>query len=168
MASTELADISAADVHPQPPLSLQANVVSRVVRPRETKANVSGPKPNSSSHFRPIRVAVNLLMFLLVLSTLVASKVSLVTILGHLRSMTNYSLSAESSTSNDVADNTEGDIKAAVGLYWQLLLILVIPNTITWVRALFNGVIGKSASQPWPEKLAIVVVSSWSNSILYT
>lgn len=151
MASTEFVDISAADDHSQPPPPPVANVLAPSIA---NKQMVTVPK-----HFRLIRVAVKLLLFLLVLSALVAGKVSLVTILGHLRSMTNYSLNAESSTSNDVAD-TEGDIKAAMGLYWQLLLILVIPNMITWVRALFNGVIGKSASQPWPKYKAIFMVSS--------
>ena len=151
MASTEFVDISAADDHSQPPPPPVANVLAPSIA---NKQMVTVPK-----HFRLIRVAVKLLLFLLVLSALVAGKVSLVTILGHLRSMTNYSLNAESSTSDDVAD-TEGDIKAAVGLYWQLLLILVIPNLITWVRALFNGVIGKSASQPWPKYEAIFMVSS--------
>ena len=153
MASTEFVDISAADDHSQPPPPSVANVLSPSIA---NKQMVTVPE-----HFRlkRVRVAVRLLLFLLVLSALVASKVSLVTILGRLRSMTNYSLSAESGTSNDVAD-TDGDIKTAVGLYWQLLLILVIPNMITWVRALFNGVIGKSASQPWPKYKAILMVSS--------
>ena len=151
MASTEFVDISAADDHSQPPPPPVANVLAPSIA---NKQMVTVPK-----HFRLIRVAVKLLLFLLVLSALVAGKVSLVTILGHLRSMTNYSLSAESGTSNDVAD-TDGDIKTAVGLYWRLLLILVIPNMITWVRALFNGVIGKSASQPWPKYKAIFMVSS--------
>ena len=152
MASTDL-DILAADDHSQPPLPPVTNVVVPSIA---SKQMVTVPK-----HFRLIRIAVKLLMFLLVLSALVASKVSLVTILGHLRSMTNFSLSAESGMSNDGAD-VEGDIKTAVGLYWQLLLILVIPNLITWVRALFNGVIGKSASQPWPKYEAILMVSRCS------
>ena len=104
--------------------------------------------------------AVKLLIMSLVIFALVASKVSLAMILGHLRSMTNYSLNAAEFSRNKDTAEVNGHIKTAVGLYWQLLLILVIPNMITWMRALFNGVIGKSASQPWPEYKAISVVSS--------
>ena len=97
-------------------------------------------------------VSVKIVMFLLVLATLVASKVSITTMLAHLRSMT-------AGINTPAATVVKAQHKSAVGLYWQLLFILMVPNTITWVRALFNGVIGKSSSQPWPTFWAFLGVS---------
>ena len=107
----------------------------------------------SKQHVRYFVLFVKLLVFLLVLTTLVASKISITTMIGHLHSMTPFG--------NHPAINTtdERDMKTAIRLYWQLLLILAIPNLITWVRSLFNGIIGKSASQPRPKFWSIVGVS---------
>ena len=113
-------------------------------------------------------VVMKLLMFLLVLSTLVASKVSIVIILNHLHSMTDYGNSStiynatargKSFDSGPNETAISSSVKTAVNLYWQLLLIVMIPNAITWVRAFFNGVLGKSSSQPWPSWLSCFKVS---------
>ena len=46
-------------------------------------------------------------------------------------------------------------------LFFQLTLILVIPEVISVIRCLIWGVIGKtSKSFPWPSRSALVVVSS--------
>ena len=103
-------------------------------------------------------VIVKTLMFFLVFITLVASKVSIATMLAHLRSMTNVSSKIHADEAMPVAD-TKAQHKTAAVLYWQLLFILMIPNIITWCRALFNGVIGKSSSQPRPTSRAILGVS---------
>ena len=100
--------------------------------------------------------AMIILMFLLVFSTLVASKVALTTMLARLRSMSQFGNSTELEGTGDLA----ADMKTAVRLYWQLLLIVAIPNIITLVRAVFNGLIGgKSSSQPRPVCSAIIGVS---------
>lgn len=100
-------------------------------------------------------VTVKILMLLLVLVTLVVSKVSIATILAHLRNLSSEFLADKAVPSTVV----KAQHKTAAGLYWQLLFILMVPNIITWVRALINGVIGKSSSQPWPTLWAILGVS---------
>ena len=107
----------------------------------------------SKQNVRYFVLFVKLLVFLLVLATLVASKISIATMIGHLHSMTPFGNHPAINTTDD------RDMKTAIRLYWQLLLILAIPNLITWVRSLFNGVIGKSASQPRPKFWSIVGVS---------
>ena len=108
-------------------------------------------------------IAMKLLVFLLVFSTLVASKVSIVMIIGHLHSMADYgNPNATACKSFDRQSNEtaiSSSVKTAVNLYWQLLLIVMIPNAITWGRALFNGVLGKSSSQPWPSLRSLLSVS---------
>ena len=110
-------------------------------------------------------VVVKLLVFLLVFSTIVASKVSIVIIIGHLHSMADYGNPNATACKSFDRQSNETDIsssvKTAVNLYWQLLLIVMIPNAITWGRALFNGVLGKSSSQPWPS------LRSWFSVSLY-
>ena len=112
-------------------------------------------KSRQTIHF--LVVAMKMLMFLLVLATLVASKVSITTMLAHLRSMTNLVARGAAAVTDTTIETAF--IKTAAGLYWQLLFILMVPNIITWGRALLNGVIGKSSSQPWPTIGAIIGVS---------
>ena len=108
-------------------------------------------------------IAVKMLMLFLVFGTLVASKVSITTMLIHLRSMTEFADDDTASMTTNKTDRVKEHKTAAV-LYWQLLFILMIPNIITWGRALFNGVIGKSSSQPWPQLQAFIEVSDPDNS----
>lgn len=126
--------------------------------PEKAKDNIFS---KSRGSVRLLVLGVKLLMFLVVLAALVASKISITTILAHLRSMTEYANATGNmvSSTNTVNEN----IAKAAGLYWQLLFILMIPNVITWVRAFFNGVIGKSASQPWPTFRATLGVSVYDN-----
>ena len=125
----------------------------------ESAQNENDPSRNIFSQskltIRILVVAVKTLMFTVVLALLVASKISITTMLAHLRSMTIFDDAAINTTNKTVI---KAQHKTAVGLYWQLLIILMVPNTITWVRALFNGVIGKSSSQPWPKFKAFIGV----------
>ena len=106
------------------------------------------------------QLVVKPLVCLLVLATLVASKVSIAIMLARLHAMASFDGFSNTTISSDDQDR---NTKTAIRLYWQLLIILAFPNLITWVRSLFNGIIGKSATQPWPKKKAIIGVSKISS-----
>ena len=103
-----------------------------------------------------VQLVVKPFVCLLVLATLVASKVSITTMLARLHTMASFGGFSNRTISSDDQHRTT---MTAIRLYWQLLIILAVPNLITWVRSLFNGIIGKSATQPWPKKKAIIGVS---------
>ena len=102
------------------------------------------------------QLVVKPLVCLLVLATLVASKVSITTMLARLHTMSSFGGFSNTTISSDDQDR---NTKTAIRIYWQLLIILAVPNLIAWVRSLFNGIIGKSATKPWPKKTAIIGVS---------
>ena len=48
----------------------------------------------------------------------------------------------------------------SVALYWQLLLVIMIPTFITFVRSLVSGVLGKTTETfPWPTMRSAITVS---------
>lgn len=101
-----------------------------------------------STNRKSVRIlvsAVKIVFVILVLLALVASKVSILSILGELHHVYNSS-------------STDKNIQA-VKFYWQLLLILCIPNVITWTRALVNGLLCNSSdNRPWPSPRYIILV----------
>ena len=116
--------------------------------------SVANEPPEVCSKTR--RCFVQLVVCLLVLATLVASNVSITTMLARLHTMASFGGFSNTTISSDDQDR---NTMAAIGLYWQLLIILAVPNLITWVRSLFNGIVGKCKTQPWPKKKFIFGVS---------
>ena len=91
----------------------------------------------------------------LVLVCTVFSKLTLVSLTDKLRSAThNETHLCDENCSPDPNHD------AAVGLYWQLLLVMIIPNIISFLRSLLFGVLRKTKKNfPWPTYLAIFIVS---------
>lgn len=92
--------------------------------------------------FSVVKFAIAVLLFLLVLGCSVLSKLALVSLTDRLRNATYGSGLKEDK---------------AVTIYWQLLLVITIPNAVSFIRSFVFGVFGKTrANFPWPSPTAIV------------
>ena len=116
----------------------------------------SNPQDESSGSITGIllclKIGIGLIFFIVVLFSSVLSKLTLVSLTDALRHRTWYYQSK--------TPVTKGTDDAIVSLYWQLLLILLVPNCLTFLRCLFFGVLGKTkASYPWPTGKAMLLVS---------
>ena len=100
---------------------------------------------------------VKLLLFGVVLTCLVLSKLTIIKIIAELHLLSNFSI-------NYLPDDSSkhSSLKHAANLYWMLFFIVVIPNLIAWIRAIFNGLLTKSPSHPWPKRSAMLGVSELS------
>ena len=108
-----------------------------IIRPQELHQD--------QSTTRSSKIVVGLFLFSIVITCAVSSKLSLVWLVSGLNS----------------APHNPEDISKAVGYYWQLLLVLLIPQFVTFFRTLFFGVCGKqSRTFPWPTRRAILTVSA--------
>ena len=116
----------------------------------ESKSESNGKK----KCFLVIKFLLGLLLFGLVLICTVLSKVTLISLTDKLRNVT---VAAVNRTLKNT-DSRYHDI--AVSLYWQLLLVVLVPNVIAWVRSLVYGVLGKTTINfPWPTMMATFLVS---------
>ena len=89
----------------------------------------------------------------IVLGSSVLSKLTLVSLADHLRSVTYFPNASK-------RDVTGQDLTTAVTIYWYLQFVLLIPNFITFIRCMASGVIGKTTRTfPWPKGRAIALVS---------
>ena len=117
----------------------------------ESKSESNGKK----KCFLVIKFFLGLLLFGLVLICTVLSKVTLISLTDKLRNVT---VAAVNQTLKDT-DSRHHDV--AVSLYWQLLLVVMVPNVIACVRSLAFGVLGKTTTNfPWPTRLATILVSA--------
>lgn len=115
------------------------------------EANI-GKGDNKKRCMLAIKFAVGILFFFAVLLCTVFSKLTLISLTGQLHNVT-YNLTEENS------DDSKKE--KAITLYWQLLLVIMIPNIVTFLRCLVFGVLGKTRkSYPWPKAQAAVIVSS--------
>ena len=74
-----------------------------------------------------------------------------------------YELSNYSSIS--IADMSPFEAqKQAAQCYWQLLFILWIPNGLTFLRAVYNGLLDNTTSNPWPNCCTCLLMVSTFNS----
>lgn len=90
------------------------------------------------------------LLTLTTLLCLVASKVSLLEIGGRLYSLTNFSEFQPGIPDSEIP-------RVAVTIYWELLFILWIPNAVTIVRCLWNGMYLETKNT-WPTSLLGFVI----------
>ena len=100
---------------------------------------------------------VRVLLFGGVLTCLVLSKLTIIKIIAELHLLSNFSIQYLP----DDSPKHSSLIRAA-NLYWMLFFIVMIPNLIAWIRAIFNGLLTKSSSYPWPKRSAILGVSKLS------
>lgn len=108
--------------------------------------------PGSTTVLMGLKVLSEIFLTCLVLLCTVFSKLSLVGLTDNVREISRL-----------VPQNGSGldpsTVSRAVSLYWQLLLILLIPNCITFMRCMFFGLIGKSSqSFPLPNQVAFIGV----------
>ena len=111
-----------------------------------------------------LRTAIGFLLFATALSLTVLSKLSVISMTSRLNvNETDGLVKEETSVAGNDGKST------AVGLYWQLLLAMVIPNVLTLFRTLLRGMCGKqTVNYPWPTKKALVVVSAQIKSLELT
>lgn len=117
-----------------------------------------GEDSKSSSIFilLSIKIIFGLIFFVIVLVSSVLSKLSLVSLSDSLRHYT-WGVQKKDST----AMNREAKVNV-VALYWQLLLILMVPNCLTFLRCFFFGFLGKTVkSFPWPTGKAMLLVRKY-------
>ena len=100
---------------------------------------------------------VKLLLFGVVLTCLVLSKLTIIKIIAELHLLSNFSVHYLPDDSSQHSSLTR-----AANLYWMLFFIVMIPNLIAWIRAIFNGLLTKSPSHPWPKRSAMLGVSELS------
>lgn len=109
----------------------------------ETLNRCRGRVGTNVRSFRALKVVIGALLLVLVLSSAVVSKLTLISMTSRLGSA--------------LVDDEPG---AAVSLYWQLLFVIMVPQCVTFVRTMLRGVCGKRTSTfPWPTFRALLVVS---------
>lgn len=102
------------------------------------------------------KVVVGMLLFSIVITCTVLSKLSLISLTSQLNDTIGEIRQIELNNS----ETATAMHNRAAGLFWQLLFIILIPQFVTFFRALFFGVCGKqSRTFPWPTRRAIVTVS---------
>ena len=102
---------------------------------------------------------VKLLLFGVVLTCLVLSKLTIIKIIADLHVLSNFSMYIVSDDNSTRSSTSGNSLIRAANLYWMLFFIVMIPNLIAWIRAIFNGLLTKSPSHPWPKRSAIFGVS---------
>ena len=95
-----------------------------------------------------VKVIFGIFFYVIVLVSTVFSKLTLVNLTHKLRTFT-----------TDPSNSKPKSL--SVALYWQLLLVIMIPTFITFVRSLVSGVLGKTTKTfPWPTMRSAITVSA--------
>ena len=106
-----------------------------------------------------VRLVISFLFFGVILASSVTNKLSLVYITNylssHIQNKTNKS--EDIYYDYDWEDSNQNDHHEAVAVYWQLLLILLVPNSITFLRCFFFGFLFRTRS--WPKIASMFYVS---------
>lgn len=111
----------------------------------------SKQQSGSTTVLMALKVLCEVFLSCSVLLCTVFSKLSLVGLASHLGDVQRM---VSNGSGTDPAT-----IRKGVSLYWQLLLILLIPNCITFLRCLLFGSVGKSGhSFPFPRRSAFIAV----------
>ena len=104
-----------------------------------------------------LKSLMGVLLFALVLTCSMFSKLTLVSITDRLRTVT-------WNISNEPTKAAQFDANRAASLYWQLFFIIILPNVIAFARSFVFGVFGKTKkSFPWPKPIAVLLVSHYSS-----
>jgi hypothetical protein len=136
------------------PLYFRTSAPNQKFKSSSTKEKETTKQLASKRVLLGIKATIGLVFLIVILASTVLSKLTLVTLTDQLR----------------VADDDpapEAHV-TRVTLYWYLLLILLIPSFITFIRCLVVGVIGKTTiSFPWPTGKAILYVRLIVLSVLF-
>ena len=122
-----------------------------LIRPTQTDH-----QDQSNTHCSKItKFLVGTLLFSIVITCTVLSKLSLISLV----SQFNKTIDGINSVNNSEAIQLSLHDRAA-GIFWQMLFIILIPQFVTFFRALLFGVCGKqSRTFPWPTLKATLKVS---------
>ena len=113
---------------------------------------------NSRCILLALKVAIGMVFFVVVLVSSVLSKLTLLSLTDALRYHT-WIYHTNTPTKAEEEEWKEEHLNDTVTLYWQLLLVLLVPNCLTFLRCLFFGVLGKTRkSYPWPTASAAFLV----------
>lgn len=93
-------------------------------------------------------------LLLTVTSCLVLSKLTIIETFAKFNKLVNVSLPED-----EMKLPLTASLREVAGLYWQLLLIMMIPSFLTWISSVFKGISSSSWNHPWPKKSAIALVS---------
>ena len=151
--------------------SQQTNSPQQKQRPEEPRKDTTDAENSTSSCLLWLLYAtMGILLFSLMLFCTVLSKMSFINITNQLRLLTWCSDDSNSSVEADVVcielnQNLSDNHNKAVTMYWYILLILMIPNLLTFLRSLIFGMLCKSSDvHPWPKLCSIILVSLYSNA----
>ncbi len=118
----------------------------------QTKENQNESMEPARAFFA-IKVMFGLLFYILVLVCTVFSKLTLVNLTDKLRNITFCQEGKDCSLE-------AAKYPTAVSLYWQLLLVMIVPTFIEFMRSFMFGVVGKTTrTYPWPRMKSVLVVS---------
>ena len=137
--------------------SVRDETVNSIEDTEENGTSSSQDQRIFQSKKRTIKIIVwfvKLLLFGGVLTCLVLSKLTIIKITAELHLLSNFSIIH---IPNDTPKGNS--LTCAANLYWMLFFIVMIPNLIAWIRAIFNGLLTKSPSHPWPKRSAMLGVS---------
>ena len=87
---------------------------------------------------------------------LVLSKLTMVEIFARYGQLVNLTSSESGKTFKTPVTES---LREASRVYWQLLLIVMVPSFLSWLYCLFTGVFSRSSNHRWPSKPAIAFVS---------
>ena len=123
-----------------------------MLRDRENNTQgTNGSQRTTPTCGSPTKAVIGLLLLVVVLSFTVISKLTLISMTSRLKAA--------------LERDEEG---AAVSLYWQLLLVIMVPQCVTFVRTMMRGVCGKqTANFPWPTLRAQLMVSISSHACMH-
>ena len=138
---------------PPPPLPAKPPASTPIRAPLTHMNNPLKDDPaGSTSVLMGLKVMSEIFLSCLVLLCTVFSKLSLVGLTDDLSEVTRL---VQNGSGSDPSTVTRG-----VSVYWQLLLVLLIPNCITFCRCMLFGLVGKSSqSFPFPHQKAFIMVS---------
>lgn len=118
-------------------------------------------KPTSTPTFvlLTLKILIGLIFFIIVLVSSVLSKLTLVSLTDALRHHTWLYQNGTKPTDDEQNKWRIKHRSNVISLYWQLLLVLLVPSCFTFLRCLFFGFLGKTMkSYPWPKGSAVLLV----------
>ena len=131
---------------------------------RTLRENSRPPEEHSSTSILfllMLKIGFGFILFAVVLVSSVLSKLTLVSLTDSLRYHTwMYQNKSIDPMEEDETKWVSEHRDATISLYWHLLLILLVPNCVAFLRCLFFGALGKTRqSYPWPRVRATLLVS---------
>ena len=113
-----------------------------------------------------LKAVIAIVFFVIFLVSSVLSKLTLLSLTEALRNFTmpfsnkTFPTATRNLTVKENEEMMYNSRSNAVSIYWQLLIILIVPNFITFLRCLFIGFLGKTRGNfPWPRIEAVLAVS---------